>query len=458
METAIILAAGQGTKMAPFSETQPKACLPIANQPLIRLTVQSLLELGIKRIIVVVGYLEEQVHNALHGMAHVEFFHQAKLAGTAAALRDLAQHDQLGDCLVIYGDVLVGAADIARVIATGATGATLLTALVSEFGPEGSRNWLGVAVDEQRITNVVAHSRYGASHRLAGVFDIKAGFWPFIMNTSSYITAVNVGQMPPAEADLAQSMQDALDAGEEIAAVTAQELLVDLDKPWHLLEANQSYMSAASAHLVEDRIPASARISPAAEINGRLVLGENVVIGPRVRINGDLWVGDDTIIDNGAIIGANCCIGRKCRIEHYCLLSNNTVVGDRCIISHCAEVQGLTMERVHLYHYMEVSGIIGRCTDIGAATVCGTLRFDDGLASHNIKGRRETPPLYANCTYIGDYCRTGVNVVFMPGMKMGPYSLAGPGVVVREDIPPRTALMLEQQLQTRPWGPERYGW
>ena len=36
MRTAVILAAGRGHRMWPYGETQPKAVLPVANQPLIR--------------------------------------------------------------------------------------------------------------------------------------------------------------------------------------------------------------------------------------------------------------------------------------------------------------------------------------------------------------------------------------------------------------------------------------
>ena len=39
------------------------------------------------------------------------------------------------------------------------------------------------------------------------------------------------------------------------------------------------------------------------------------------------------------------------------------------MVAHCAEFGGVLMERVYLYHYMEIYGVVGRCTDIGAATV-----------------------------------------------------------------------------------------
>ena len=60
--------------------------------------------------------------------------------------------------------------------------------------------------------------------------------------------------------------------------------------------------------------------------------------------------------------------------------------------------------------------------------------------------------------YMGDYSRTGVNAMLMPGCKVGCYSCVGPGVIAYEDVPSRTVVLVKQELTTRPWGPEKYGW
>jgi acetyltransferase-like isoleucine patch superfamily enzyme len=116
------------------------------------------------------------------------------------------------------------------------------------------------------------------------------------------------------------------------------------------------------------------------------------------------------------------------------------------------------MDGSYLWHYCEISGVVGCSVDIGAATVCGTLRFDDSPVEHRIGGRRERPAGGANGTYYGDHSRTGVNVITMPGTKIGAYSCVGAGIVVYEDVPSRTLRLLKQETVDRPWGPERYGW
>ncbi|MDE0553389.1 MAG: nucleotidyl transferase, partial [Candidatus Poribacteria bacterium] len=188
-----------------------------------------------------------------------------------------------------------------------------------------------------------------------------------------------------------------------------------------------------------------------------VVLGKNSVIGPRVVVNGTLIAGANNNITNGAILHGNIFVGDQCRISDYCDV-DSSAIGNRCIIGHGAEMAGVLFDKVYLYHYCEMSGVFGCATDIGAATVCGTLRFDDKDTAIQVEGRYEVPLSGANATYMGDYCRTGVNAILMPGRRIGSYSVVGPGVILYDDVPSKTIVMAKQELITKPWGPERYGW
>ncbi|MEM3258262.1 MAG: nucleoside-diphosphate-sugar pyrophosphorylase, partial [Thermoproteota archaeon] len=93
--------------------------------------------------------------------------------------------------------------------------------------------------------------------------------------------------------------------------------------------------------------------------------------------------------------------------------------------------------------------------DIGAATVCGTLRFDDEKTIVEVKGKKL---IGENVAFIGDYCRTGVNAILMPGVRVGPYSIVGPGVILYEDLEPYKIVLAKQELVKKDWGPNKYGW
>ena len=59
---------------------------------------------------------------------------------------------------------------------------------------------------------------------------------------------------------------------------------------------------------------------------------------------------------------------------------------------------------------------------------------------------------------MGDYTRTGVNAILMPGVKVGAYSCVGPGVILYDDVESGTVVLAKQEQVRNPWGPESYGW
>ena len=200
------------------------------------------------------------------------------------------------------------------------------------------------------------------------------------------------------------------------------------------------------------------KVRDGADIDGRLILGENTVIGNRAVIRGDLWLGDGAQVTNGAIVDGPAVVGAATRIRDGCLIGGHSSLGMRGVYGHGAEFSGVALNTVYCYHYCEIWGVVGEAVDFGAATVCGNLRFDDKDTVWQVKGRRQTPSFAANAAYFGDYCRTGVNAIIMPGRRIGVYSCVGPGVIVYDDLPDRQLLTLKQDLDSRPWGPERYGW
>jgi NDP-sugar pyrophosphorylase family protein len=58
---AVILAAGEGTRMRPLTYTRPKVMLPIANKPILEHLLLEASRAGIKDFILIVGYRDEQV-------------------------------------------------------------------------------------------------------------------------------------------------------------------------------------------------------------------------------------------------------------------------------------------------------------------------------------------------------------------------------------------------------------
>lgn len=120
IKRAIILSAGQGSRLLPLTENRPKCLIPFSGKTLIEWQIEALIANGIEDIAVVTGFRTEMVEEML-----------AKIEG--ASIRVLFNPffqvaDNLGSCwiacgemdrdfIILNGDTLVSPEIVARLIA-----------------------------------------------------------------------------------------------------------------------------------------------------------------------------------------------------------------------------------------------------------------------------------------------------------------------------------------------------
>lgn len=457
--TGILLAAGHGTRIWPFAEARNKCATPVCGTPAVRWMAEHLVRAGASALVVAVGANAQSVKGALLGLSTPTTY----VAGTgtegsaAAAARALAAVED-EQVTIAYGDIVASPKSVERVVRAAREGESCAVLVARVGADEDPRDSIGVAVREGRVGEIWGHPRDRAGHAFGGIVaGPRVELLPYLEGNPGIFTRVEVGGMPPVESDLAMSLSLMLDAGVAIAAVEADACWTDLDKPWDILRANSRMVAYLAEQHPEDTIGEGCAVDDSAEIEGRIVLSPGARIGKRCVVRGPLFLGAGSSIENGAIVRGPIHVGREATVRNYCQL-DGPALGDECIVGHGAEFEGVAFERAYFYHYCEICGVVGACVDIGAATVCGTLRFDDGDREHRIKGRRERPSEGANASYLGDYSRTGVNATLMPGVKVGAWSCVGPGVVLQEDLPSRKACFVRQEHAVIDWGPERYGW
>ncbi len=112
---AIILAAGLGTRLRPHTLQTPKPLLPIQGRPILDWTLAALPR-SVDRVLVVTHYLAEQFQTYLRQQKHQpvwETVHQEQPRGTGDALRSCRKHLRSDTFLVLNGDDLYGATDLA---------------------------------------------------------------------------------------------------------------------------------------------------------------------------------------------------------------------------------------------------------------------------------------------------------------------------------------------------------
>jgi Nucleoside-diphosphate-sugar pyrophosphorylase involved in lipopolysaccharide biosynthesis/translation initiation factor 2B, gamma/epsilon subunits (eIF-2Bgamma/eIF-2Bepsilon) len=454
---AVILAAGKGSKLFPYSTVRSKTTLKIAGKPLIRYNAEILAELGCDEIVIVTGRTNSgEIRNCLEGLPAVQFAELSEedcsLGTSDSLLQGIQRLSDTKGFLVLYGDTVISKTDLTALYTTEAATALL------QILPETSRNWIGASVENGMLSSIGAHSRGDdITYRFAG-FALNEGTLKSIRETPEFFPDVKVGVAVPRERYLEAGLLEYMKIG-CIQALVCREPFFDIDKPWHMLEANEYLCGSICGELNSNELAEGAWISKSADVRGYVKLGKNSFIGDRVTIKGNLIAGDNTVIDNGAIIEGPVIIADNTKIMNYCKISGFSSIGSNCIVDHGAEfLGGVIMDKSYFYHYGEFYGAVGSYTDIGAATVCGTLRFDDRETEHSIMGRKEIPNNYANAVYLGDYCRTGVNAMIMPGCKIGSYSVIGAGVILDRDVEEHSLVYVKQEQIVRQWGEEKYGW
>ena len=102
---AIILAAGQGLRLWPYTQDRPKCLLDIAGKPLLQHQVDTLRAQGIARITVVTGYCGHTIQDMLG--QQVQYIENVQFADTSSMYSLwLARQGALAGCLILNADVL----------------------------------------------------------------------------------------------------------------------------------------------------------------------------------------------------------------------------------------------------------------------------------------------------------------------------------------------------------------
>ena len=118
---AIILSAGQGSRLGHLTHDRPKCLIEFAGRALLDRQLDALVANGIDEVVVVTGFRDDQIETALarrNGGPHVRtvFNPFYKVADNLGSLF-VARHELAGDVLVWNGDTLVSDELMGRVLA-----------------------------------------------------------------------------------------------------------------------------------------------------------------------------------------------------------------------------------------------------------------------------------------------------------------------------------------------------
>ena len=136
---AIILVAGVGWRLKPYTETTPKCLMEIGGKSLLRRYLDAFAALGVDEAVLVVGHLKEQIMaEASRGPAEVEVRFVTNEQFTRGNILSLwhARHEFDDDILIMDGDVLYPREMLARLIASPDSNAIAVDERYQDTGEE----------------------------------------------------------------------------------------------------------------------------------------------------------------------------------------------------------------------------------------------------------------------------------------------------------------------------------
>ena len=404
---AVILAGGAGERAFPLSADRPKPMFELLGKPLLQYVIENLREVGIEDLIIVTGSnstaIQDHFGSGERFGARIAYSRQDKPLGMANAVQTAA-HLVKDRFFVLNGNDVFESFLLRDVLrkAEETSGDMILV------GREMEKPWrFGVFKFEGgRVTGVVEKPAVGEEPSNV----VVVGLYFF-----SHIIFEYIARAPVTNYQLELAIQALIDDG-NVEFVPYDGIFESYKNPWDLLTINEHVM---------DRFVTAPRISDKAQISDKAVIDGNVLIEDGVRVF------ENAVIRGPAYVGHNAVIGNNVLMWNYSSIGANSVVGFSSEIKHSLIGRNCW---IHM-SYLGDSIVSDNCS-FGAGTITANFRFDEGEVPVVVKDERISSGTDKLGVIMGQECKTGCNATLMPGVKVGPHSVVGPGVVLYDDLPP----------------------
>jgi len=426
---AIILAAGQGTRMR---SKLTKVLHPLGGKPMIRYSVENALRISGEKPIVVVGHGAEQVKQLLGD--EVRFVEQTPQLGTGHAVLQVLPHFSGEEDLV-----LVMAADmplfhyetLKQLVEMQQHHAGPIT-LVS-VGGDDSRGFGRVIRDAQgQVCSVIEEAQ--ATPDELRVREYNTSVYCF----SAKWLAANLSRIPlspKGEYYLTDLVGIAIQDGLSVQALklTDNSEAIGINTRIHLAEAeavlrqriNQQWMMAGVTI-----------IDPTTTyIESDAVLGMDTTIYPNTIIQGKTEIGENCCIGPNSVI-RDAHIGNRCKV--FASVVEKAIMEDDVDIGPFGHLRSGAhlAQGVHMGNFGEVKNSylgpgskMGHFSYLGDATLGAKVNVGAGTITCNYDGEKK------NHTEIGDCVFLGSDTMLVAPVKIGEGGHTGAGAVVTKDIP-----------------------
>lgn len=432
LETVVILAAGEGTRM---KSQRPKVLHEIAGRSLLGHVLAAVETLTPKHVRVVVGSGREKVEEHIAAIApKVTTVFQEHRGGTGhAAQLALADLKPSGTILILAGDTpMLTGESLAQLLEGHHAGGFTASVLTAEH-PDPTGYGRIIRGDDDSLVRIVEEK--DADEFEKAIEEINSGVYAF----DAVKLAGAIGKLRNDNAQGELYLTDVIEIlrneGGKIAAVCIEDFT-------ETLGVNDRVQLAEAAALLRDRIneklmrsgvtivdPASTWVDatstisqdvtllPGTAISGESTIGAGAIIGPRTTLV-DCTVANGAEIKESyatsAVIGENASVGPFTFLRAGTNLAANTRAGAFVEMKNATVGEGSKVP--HLSYVGDAS--IGEGSNIGAATIFVNY---DGVEKHH--------------TNVGDHVRIGSDSMLVAPVTIGDGAYTAAGSVITEDVP-----------------------
>ena len=388
MKQAVILAAGEGQRLRPFTVNRPKVMLFIAGKPILQYVVEALAQNGVRDIVLVVGYRKEQVFDYMGAGEHLgvnlTYVTQEKQLGTAHALAQ-AKGVIGNEFLVLPGDNLIEADTIAQFV-------TIKPEAVLVKRVDNPMRYGVVALDRGMVKEVAEKPEEARSNL------VTTGIYAFTTEIFNFIEP---------ELDLPDVLNQMIAQGHTINARETEGTWLDVIYPWDILNLNGAILHQIQAS-------SGGTIEAGVTLKGQVLVGKDTVIHSNSYITGPVVIGDSCDIGPNVCIFPATSIGNNVVISPFTAIKNS-VIGDDVNIGPSCTIQDSVIDK--------------GCMIKGHFTACS------GEEEVRVDHERHLVSVGA---MLGEGCSLGNSVVAQPGVIVGNYSQVQPLKLIGGRLPDRS--------------------
>ncbi|HNN12587.1 MAG TPA: bifunctional UDP-N-acetylglucosamine diphosphorylase/glucosamine-1-phosphate N-acetyltransferase GlmU [Anaerolineales bacterium] len=451
--TAILLAAGQGTRM---KSSLPKVLHPVAGKPMIWHALQAIQRSTTEKPVVVVGHGAEEVTKYLDDSAQTVLQEPQLGTGHAVMQAESLLKGNTDLVVVCYADMPL------------LRGETLQKLVETQKQNKGPMSMLTVVADDPRGFGRIVRKadgsveaiveEYVATPEQAKIKELNVGGYCFDANWL-WDALHRIPKNPKkGEYYLTDTVELATAAGLAVQPMVMDDLeeTIGVNTRVHLSEVEVAMRRRINR---EHMFNGVTMIDPASVyIEASVKIGRDTTLMPNTYLYGNTEIGEDNVIGPNSII-RDSKIGNGCKILASVLegawLENDVDMGPFARLRKGAHLGN----HVHMGNFGEIKdsyladGVkMGHFSYIGNAQVGANTNIGAGTITANYDGEKKHP------TEMGEDVFIGSDTILVAPVKLGAGARTGAGAVVTKDVaedtlvvgmPARAIRKLERKIKKK---------